>query len=84
MCMNIVTHTGMAGKDQLADSVLGGAADYIGDIAAILSKMFYASEQERVSKYGILEVIEIEAGLKHKVSQFYNQSPQFYDYCSYL
>ena len=55
MCMNIVMHTGMAGKDQLADAVLGGAADYIGDIAAILSKMFYASEQERVSRYGDLE-----------------------------
>ena len=42
-------HTGMAGKDELADAVLGGASDYISDIIAVLAKMFYASDEEKVN-----------------------------------
>ena len=42
----------MAGKDELADAVLGGASDYISDIVAVFSKMFYASDEERVSICG--------------------------------
>jgi len=40
--------TGMGGKDELADAVLGGTSDYISDIAAILSKMFFSKDDEKV------------------------------------
>lgn len=41
----------MAGKDELANGVLGGASDYISDIAAGFTKIFLASTEERVSVY---------------------------------
>ena len=42
-------HTGMAGKDDLANAVLGGASDYLSDIAANLIKAYYlAKDEEKV------------------------------------
>ena len=41
----------MAGRDELANAVLGGASDYISDIAAGFTKIFLASSEERVSVY---------------------------------
>ena len=38
----------MAGKDELADAVLGGADDYISDIVAAFSKMYHVDDEERV------------------------------------
>jgi len=38
----------MAGKDELADAVLGGSSDYILDIVAQVTKLFYANEDEKV------------------------------------
>ena len=43
-------YTGMAGKDELAGAVLGGADDYISDIVAAFSKMFYVNDEERVTQ----------------------------------
>jgi len=41
----------MAGKDALGSAVLGGASDYLSDIASHLSKMFGVSNEEKVSMY---------------------------------
>ena len=42
--------TGMAGKDDLANAVLGGASDYVADIGTIFTKLFFApNDEERVS-----------------------------------
>ena len=42
-------YTGMGGKDEIANAVLGGGSDYIADIAAGFTKIFLASGDERVS-----------------------------------
>ena len=36
----------MAGKDELANAVLGGASDFISDIAQVFLKLFRASNDE--------------------------------------
>ena len=47
---SIVTYlTGMAGKDAVADAVLGGASDYMVDISAQLIKIYYAKDDEKVT-----------------------------------
>jgi len=38
----------MAGKDALADAVLGGASDYMSDIGAQLIKIFFGPDDEKV------------------------------------
>jgi len=38
----------MAGKDELANAVLGGSSDYIKDIVTQLTKVFNAKEDEKV------------------------------------
>ena len=43
--------TGLAGKDNLGNAVLGGASDYIADIGAHLAKMFGVSDEEKVSMH---------------------------------
>ena len=53
----------MAGKDEIANAVLGGGSDYIADIAAGFTKIFLASGEERVSIYkDFKSVVEIERG----------------------
>lgn len=41
--------TGLAGKDALADAVLGGASDYMSDIGTNLIKIYYAKDDEKVN-----------------------------------
>ena len=41
-------HTGMAGKDDLADAVLGGASDYVSDIFAKIVQWYVAKDDEKV------------------------------------
>ena len=39
----------MAGKDDMANAVLGGASDYLHDIGSVLLKMYTApNDEERV------------------------------------
>lgn len=38
----------MAGKDELANAVLGGASDYIADMFTQMGKIFFAKEDEKV------------------------------------
>ena len=38
----------MAGKDELANAVLGGVSDYLNDILANLAKIFRANDEEKV------------------------------------
>ena len=46
----VFTHAGMAGKDDVANAVLGGASDNIFDIGNVFMKMFTApNDEERVS-----------------------------------
>ena len=44
----ICHHTGMAGKDEIANAILGGASDYIHDIAAKLIQWYQAKDEEKV------------------------------------
>jgi len=37
----------MAGKDELADAILGGISDYLSDIAAILGEMFFTKDDKK-------------------------------------
>ena len=71
MCMYVCIwiHTGIAGKDELADAVLGGASDYISDIITAFAKVFYASDEEKVSICRDF----IGEGKKDKVSRFHKQ-----------
>jgi len=38
----------MAGKDELANAVLGGSSDYIADITTHMRKAFSATDDEKV------------------------------------
>jgi len=38
----------MAGKDDLANAVLGGASDYMYDIIATVIKIYHAKDEEKV------------------------------------
>ena len=44
-------HTGMAGKDDLADAVLGGASDFISDIFTKIAQWSYAKEDQKVNHW---------------------------------
>ena len=41
-------HVGMAGKDELANAVLGGASDYMTDIAAKIIQWYQAKDEDKV------------------------------------
>ena len=41
-------HTGMAGKDDISNAVLGGASDYMNDIAAKLIQWYQAKDEDKV------------------------------------
>ena len=43
--------TGLAGKDALADAVLGGASDYMIDIRAHIFEIYYAKDDEKVNAF---------------------------------
>lgn len=38
----------MAGKDEIADAVLGGASDYMCDIFAKIMQWYYAKDDQKV------------------------------------
>ena len=38
----------MAGKDELANAILGGASDYISDIYAKLTQYYQAKDEDKV------------------------------------
>ena len=44
----ILSHTGMAGKDDLADAVLGGASDFMADIIAKMAQWFEMEDDQQV------------------------------------
>ena len=46
---HVMRHTGMAGKDDLADAVLGGASDFISDIFTKIAQWSYAKEDQKVN-----------------------------------
>ena len=41
-------HTGMAGKDDISNAVLGGASDYMYDITAKLMQWYQAKDEDKV------------------------------------
>ena len=41
-------HTGLAGKDDTADAVLGGASDFMSDITAKITQWYRAKDDEKV------------------------------------
>ena len=41
-------HTGMAGKDELSNAILGGASDYLSDIDVHAGKLFFVQGDEKV------------------------------------
>ena len=43
------THTGMAGQDEIANAVLGGASDYMCDIFANIMRWYYAKDDQKVT-----------------------------------
>ena len=53
VCVTInLLYAGMAGKDDLADAVLGGASDYMHDIFMKIAKWYEAKDkQEKVYCY---------------------------------
>ena len=48
MYIYVYCHTGMAGKNELANAVLGGTSDYLSDIIAILTTLYRANDEEKV------------------------------------
>ena len=45
---HVMYHTGMAGKDDVADAVLGGASDFMSDISAKILQWYRAKDDEKV------------------------------------
>ena len=45
---HILSQTGMAGKDDIADAVLGGASDFISDFFAKVIQWYTAKDDEKV------------------------------------
>ena len=48
----------MAGKDDLADAVLGGASDFIADIIAKMAQWFEVEEDQQVFTYFVCMYFE--------------------------
>ena len=46
---NLLLSTGMAGKDEVGNALLGGSSDYLVDLASHLTTTFFASNEEKVS-----------------------------------
>ena len=44
----VLSHTGMAGKDDLADAVLGGASDFMDDIMSKVAQWSQAKDDQKV------------------------------------
>ena len=45
---HVISHTGMAGKDDTADAVLGGASDFMSDIFAKITQWYEAKDDHKV------------------------------------
>ena len=45
---HVMYHTGLAGKDDTADAVLGGASDFMSDITAKMMQWYMAKDDEKV------------------------------------
>ena len=45
---HVISHTGMAGKDDTADAVLGGASDFMSDILAKVKQWYEAKDDCKV------------------------------------
>lgn len=52
--MIICHHTGMAGKDEIANAVLGGASDYMCDIFAKIMQWYYAKDDQKVCVFELV------------------------------